>query len=100
LRARNRIELLSPTTSNGRLPAKVPDGELELVPFKKDGIRRVCHNDEWWYSVIDVVTALSGSDRGRKYWSDLKKKMAENEGFSELSDFIGQLPMPGADGEG
>jgi hypothetical protein len=81
------------------LPAKVPDGELELVPFKKDGIRRVCHNDEWWYSVIDVVTALSGSDRGRKYWSDLKKKMAENEGFSELSDEIGQLPMPGADGK-
>lgn len=31
------------------LPATVPDGELELVPFKKDSIRRVCHNDEWWY---------------------------------------------------
>lgn len=81
------------------LPAKVPDGELELVPFKKDGIRRVCHNDEWWYSIIDVVTALSGTDRGRKYWSDLKRKMADNEGFSELSDEIGQLPMPGADGK-
>ena len=66
------------------LPAKVPDGELELVPFKKDGIRRVCHNDEWWYSIVDVVTALTGSDRGRKYWSDLKTKMIEKEGFSEF----------------
>lgn len=81
------------------LPAKVPDGELELVPFKKEAIRRVCHNDEWWYSVVDVVTALTGSDRGRKYWSDLKTKMVEKEGFSELSDEIGQLPMPGADGK-
>lgn len=80
-------------------PAKIPDGELELVPFKKDGIRRVCHNDEWWYSVVDVVSALTGSERGRKYWSDLKTKMIEKEGFSELSDEIGQLPMPGADGK-
>jgi DNA-damage-inducible protein D len=81
------------------LPAKIPDGELELVPFKKDGIRRVCHNDEWWYSIIDVVSALTDSDRGRKYWSDLKTKMIEKEGYSELSDEIGQLPMPGADGK-
>lgn len=81
------------------VPAMVPDGELELVPFKKEAIRRVCHNDEWWYSVVDVVTALTGSDRGRKYWSDLKAKMTEKEGFSELSDEIGQLPMPSADGK-
>lgn len=81
------------------LPARIPDGELELVPFKKDSIRRVCHNDEWWYSIIDVVSALTGSDRARKYWSDLKTKMIEKEGFSELSDEIGQLAMPSADGK-
>ncbi len=34
-----------------------------------------------------------------KYWSDLKAKNIEKEGFSELSDKIGQLPMPGADGK-
>lgn len=81
------------------LPANVPDGEFNLVPFKKEGIRRVCHNDEWWYSVIDVVTALTGSERGRKHWSDLKSKMMEKEGFSELSDEIGQLAMPSPDGK-
>ena len=77
----------------------VPDGELELVAFKKDSIRRVRHNDEWWYSIIDVVGALSGTDRARKYWSDLKAKLIEKEGFSELSDEIGQLPMPSPDGK-
>lgn len=77
----------------------VPDGELELVPFKKEAIRRVCHNDEWWYSIIDVVGALTGTDRARKYWSDLKTKLVEKEGFNELSDEIGQLPMPSPDGK-
>ena len=77
----------------------VPDGELELVPFKKESIRRVCHNGEWWYSIVDVVGALSGTERARKYWSDLKKQLSEKEGFSELSDEIGQLKMPGGDGK-
>jgi hypothetical protein len=80
------------------LPAVVPDGELELVPFKKENIRRQCHNGEWWYSVVDVVSALTGTERGRKYWSDLKAKM-EREGFNEVSDEIGQLAMPSADGK-
>lgn len=80
------------------LPA-LANGQLEMVPFKKETIRRVFHNGEWWYSVIDVVAALSGSDRARKYWSDLKRQLTEKEGASELSDEIGQLPMPGADGK-
>jgi hypothetical protein len=95
--ARVTKEELDNVAQNG-LPA-VPNGELELVPFKKDSIRRVCHNDEWWWSIVDVVGALTGTERARKYWSDLKTKMIEKEGFSELSDEIGQLPMPGADGK-
>lgn len=75
------------------------DGETEFVPFKKDSIRRVFHNDEWWYSIIDVVAALTGTDRARKYWSDLKAKIIDKEGLSELSDEIGQLPLPSADGK-
>lgn len=86
-------------TVSSKGPPAIPDGELELVPFKKDAIRRVCHNDEWWYSIVDVVGALTGTDRARKYWSDLKSKLIDKEGFSELSDEIGQLPMPGADGK-
>ena len=83
----------------GQGPPGVPDGELELVPFKREAIRRVFHNDEWWYSIVDVVGALTGTDRARRYWSDLKVKLVDKEGFSELSDEIGQLPLPGADGK-
>lgn len=90
-------EVAEMAEKGGGLPV-VQDGELELVAFKKDVVRRVCHNDEWYYSVVDVVTALTGTERGRKYWSDLKLKI-EKEGHLELSEEIGQLAMPSPDGK-
>ena len=45
----------------------------------------------WLFSVIDIIQALTGNERPRKYWSDLKKKL-QVEG-SEVSDKIGQLKM-------
>lgn len=53
--------------------------------------------EEWYFSVIDVVAVLTDSDRPRKYWNDLKKKL-QQEG-SELSEKIGQLKMPASDGK-
>jgi hypothetical protein len=53
--------------------------------------------EKWYFSVIDIIQALTGSDRPRKYWNDLKKKLLK-EG-SQLSDFIGQLKMPSSDGK-
>jgi hypothetical protein len=41
---------------------------------------------------------LSGTDRPRKYWSDLKKKLI-SEGYNELSEKIGQLKMSAPDGK-
>lgn len=35
-------------------------------------IRRVWHDDRWWYSVIDVIALLTGNQRPRKYWFDLR----------------------------
>jgi hypothetical protein len=77
----------------------VLEDEFTLVAFKGVPVRKVFHNGEWWFSVIDAVGAVSGSGRARKYWSDLKRQLIETEGLSELSDSIGQLPMPGADGK-
>jgi len=74
------------------------DGQNKLIVFQGDKIRRTRHNDEWWYSVIDMVEALSVSKRPRKYWSDLKRKLAD-EGFNELSDKIGQLKLEAPDGK-
>ena len=72
--------------------------ETHLAVFKGDKIRRTLHNDEWWFSIVDVVEVLTGTERPRKYWSDLKKKLSE-EGYNELSEKIGQLKMQSPDGK-
>jgi prophage antirepressor-like protein len=54
-------------------------------------------SEEWYFSIVDVVEVLTGTDRPRKYWNDLKKKL-KIEG-SELSEKIGQLKMSAPDGK-
>ena len=67
--------------------------------FEQKQVRTVWDDEEevWYFSIIDVIEVLADSDRPRKYWNDLKKKLAI-EG-SELSDKIGQLKMRAADGK-
>jgi hypothetical protein len=68
-----------------------------LVVFEGKNIRRIWHNDEWWFSVVDIVGVLTQTDRARKYWSDLKTKLID-EGF-EVSEKIGQLKLMADDGK-
>ena len=66
--------------------------------FEGRQIRKAFHEGEWWFSIIDVVEVLVGGDRPRKYWNDLKKKLAA-EGYFEVSEKIGQLKMAAPDGK-
>lgn len=70
-----------------------------LKLFENKKIRYVwnAEEEEWYFSVVDIVEVLTESDRPRKYWNDLKKKLSE-EG-SELSDKIGQLKLIAPDGK-
>jgi hypothetical protein len=52
----------------------------------------------WFFSVVDVVQILSGTNNPRRYWSDLKCKL-ELEGFIELYEIIVQLKLESADGK-
>jgi hypothetical protein len=75
--------------------------EYAIVMTKKDAIKlfedkkiRSLWDDEtekWYFSIIDTIEALVGTDRPRKYWNDLKIKL-EKEG-SEVSEKIGQLKI-------
>ncbi|MEK6946616.1 MAG: BRO family protein [Nanoarchaeota archaeon] len=73
------------------------ESEKALVVFQGKKIRRIWHNDEWHFSVIDVVTALTDSSIPRRYWSDLKSQLKE-QGF-ELYEKIVQLKLPSSDGK-
>ena len=74
------------------------ESDNKLILFQEKAIRRVWHNNEWHFSIIDVIEVLTETNRSRKYWSDLKKKLV-NEGYFQLSENIGQLKMPSADGK-
>lgn len=52
-----------------------------------------------FFSIVDVIEAVTETDRPSKYWSDLKKQLSEEEGFIELSANIGQLKMKSTDGK-
>ena len=69
--------------------------KLELITklFEGKEIRSVWNDikEDYYFSVIDVVGALTDSIRARKYWSDIKTRLKE-EG-SELSEKIGQLKI-------
>ena len=54
-------------------------------------------DEQWYFSVVDVIAILTESPRARKYWSALKTKL-KNEG-SELSQNLGQLKMLSEDGK-
>ena len=63
----------------------------------KENIRKIWHNSEWYFSVVDVVGILSNSINFRRYWSDLKIKL-KDEGF-ESYDKIVQLKLVAEDGK-
>lgn len=71
-------------------------GQGKIAIFKGTKIRKTIYQNEWWFSIVDVIEALSGSPRPRKYWADLKKKL-QNEGYIQLSAKIGQLKLLGPD---
>jgi len=68
----------------------------KLALFEGRQIRKAFHEGQWWFSIIEVVGALVVGDRPRKYWNDLKKKLAA-EGYFEVSEKIGQLKIAGGD---
>ncbi len=70
-----------------------------IVLFKEQKIRRTWHSNEWWFSVVDVVGALTDSRNARRYWSDLKNQLTEKEYFSELYEKIVQLKLESIDGK-
>ncbi|MDA2936534.1 Bro-N domain-containing protein [Patescibacteria group bacterium AH-259-L05] len=72
--------------------------KTKIAIFKGKKIRKTIYKNEWWFSIIDIIEALTGTERPRKYWNDLKKKLAD-EGYFEVSENIGQLKLLANDGK-
>ena len=76
----------------------IETSSTKIAIFRNKEIRKTIHKNEWWFSIIDIIEALTGTDRPRKYWNDLKKKLTK-EGYFEVSEKIGQLKLMANDGK-
>jgi len=73
------------------------DSSIKLFESKKVRTHWDETEEQWYFSVIDVIEILTDSSLPKRYWSDLKKKLA-NEG-SEVYEKIVRLKMLAEDGK-
>lgn len=72
------------------------DSKEALVVFEGAKIRRAWHDNQWYFSVVDVVEALTDSPTPRQYWGKIKDREFKQ---LELSPIWVQLKLPSADGK-
>src|SRR3990170_2464031 len=71
--------------------------ETHLAVFKGKNIRRTLHNNEWWFSIVDICDVLTESADAGAYWRKLKQRL-KDEG-SEVVTFCHGLKLTAPDGK-
>lgn len=61
--------------------------DTHIAIFNGKAIRRKLAGDKWFFSIIDVVGALTDSTIPKRYWADLKTKL-EEEGFEAYDKIV------------
>ncbi len=76
------------------------DDQFSITLFQEQPVRRAWHDGRWFYSVIDTIAVLvpTSANPGR-YWSDLKRKLKDEEGFDQLYEKIVKLDFAAPDGK-
>ena len=69
------------------------EAQKGLIVFQDRSIRRLWHDDQWFYSVVDIVAVLSESDNPATYWRVLKHRE------SQLVTICNGLKMLAEDGK-
>ena len=69
-----------------------------LIPFEGKEIRKEWHNEEWYFSVHDVISVLTESPNPSRYWADLKRR-TEKESGAKVFAFCEPLKMQTAGGK-
>ncbi len=71
--------------------------QSKIIVFESKKIRRIWHNEDWYFSVVDVCGALTDSPDAGAYWRKLKQRL-KNEG-SEVVTFCHGLKLEAPDGK-
>ena len=64
------------------------DSANHIAVFQETRIRRVWHNEQWWFAIVDVVGVLTGSAQPEGYVKDLRRR------DPELAKGWGQIATP------
>lgn len=70
--------------------------DSKIVVFQDKQIRRIWVDDDWYFSIVDIVGVLTGSPEPRKYWNKVKTREFTD---LQLSPIWRQLKLPAADGK-
>lgn len=74
------------------------DSQGKIIVFGSSQIRRAWVDDQWFFSVVDIIAALTDSDAPSKYWTAMKRREEETSGF-QLSTVCRQLKLISSDGK-
>ena len=64
------------------------DGKNKIAVFEEKEVRRTWHDEQWYFSIVDVVLALTDSSQPDGYIKDMRRR------DDELSKGGGKLPPP------
>ncbi|KAA3634794.1 MAG: phage antirepressor protein [Bacteroidetes bacterium] len=70
----------------------------KIIVFQEKEIRRIWHEEEWWFAVVDIIEVLTESSKPRDYWYRLKKRELEKSDL-ELSTNCRRFKMIANDGK-
>jgi hypothetical protein len=70
----------------------------KIIVFQEKQIRRIWHNEEWWFAVVDVIEVLTESTKPRDYWYRLKEREQKSSGI-QLSTNCRHFKMAAPDGK-
>jgi DNA-damage-inducible protein D len=69
-----------------------------LTPFAGEGIRKIWHEEQWYFNVSDVIGILTDSKDPKAYWRNLKKRLLQEGNSQSVSNCYG-LKFEAADGK-
>jgi DNA-damage-inducible protein D len=70
--------------------------ENALIPFGGKEIRKIWHNEEWYFSVVDAIEILTDSPKPTAYWNKVQKTLSVE---NQLYPFWIKLKLIGQDGK-
>ena len=68
----------------------------KIALFKGKKIRKTLHKNEWWFSILDIVSVLAETPTPKTYWAKMKDR--DNE-MTQPFPFWEQLKLPAEDGK-